>query len=46
MIINCDFCGTTFKLADDKIKAGKIKLKCAKCKKIFVIEITIFVFSF
>lgn len=38
MIISCDFCGTTFKLADDKIKTGKIKLKCAKCKKIFEVR--------
>ena len=38
MIISCDFCGTTFKLADDKIKSGRTKFKCAKCKNIFVVK--------
>ncbi len=35
MVIQCPECQTRFKLADEKVKPGGIKVRCAKCKDIF-----------
>lgn len=35
MVIQCTECQTRFKLADDKLKPGGIKVRCAKCKHVF-----------
>lgn len=35
MVIQCSECQTRFKLADDKMKPGGIKVRCAKCKHVF-----------
>lgn len=38
MVIQCSECQTRFKLADDKLKPGGIKVRCAKCKHVFTVE--------
>lgn len=38
MVIQCSECQTRFKLADDKLKPGGIKVRCAKCKHVFSVE--------
>lgn len=38
MIIQCSSCGTKFKFDDSKITAAGVKLKCSKCKSIFVVK--------
>ena len=35
MIIVCEKCGTKFKVSDEKIKPGGVKVRCSKCKAIF-----------
>ncbi|MEN8729169.1 MAG: DUF3426 domain-containing protein [Desulfuromonadales bacterium] len=35
MIVQCEACQTRFRLADEKIKPGGIKVRCSKCKEIF-----------
>ncbi len=35
MVILCPQCRTRFKLADEKIKPGGIKVRCSKCRKVF-----------
>jgi len=35
MIVSCDQCGTKFKLPDDKLKPGGVKVRCTKCSNIF-----------
>lgn len=37
MVIQCSECQTRFKLADDKMKPGGIKVRCAKCKHVFTV---------
>ncbi len=37
MILQCDQCNTKFKLDDGKIKAGGVKVRCSKCKHVFVV---------
>ena len=38
MVIQCSSCDTRFKLADDKIKAGGVKVRCSKCKEVFTVQ--------
>ncbi|BCR04139.1 hypothetical protein DESUT3_12080 [Desulfuromonas versatilis] len=38
MIIQCPECQTRFKVADDKVKPGGIKVRCAKCRHIFLAQ--------
>lgn len=37
MVIQCSSCDTRFKLADDKIKEGGVKVRCSKCKEVFTV---------
>jgi len=37
MVIQCAACDTRFKLADDKIKSGGVKVRCSKCKEVFTV---------
>ncbi|PLX98722.1 MAG: hypothetical protein C0623_11555 [Desulfuromonas sp.] len=37
MVIQCSSCDTRFKLADDKIKPGGVKVRCSKCKEVFTV---------
>ena len=38
MILQCDQCNTRFRLDDAKIKAGGVKVRCSKCKHVFVVN--------
>ena len=38
MIIQCDHCGARFKIDDAKLVNGPVKVRCAKCKEIFVVQ--------
>jgi len=38
MIIVCEKCSTKFKVADEKIKPGGVKVRCSKCKSIFKVN--------
>ena len=38
MIVQCDHCNTRFKLDDAKIKPGGVKVRCSKCKEIFLVK--------
>ena len=37
MIVQCEACQTRFRLADEKVKPGGIKVRCSKCKEIFTV---------
>lgn len=37
MVIQCSECQTRFKLADDKLKPGGVKVRCSKCRHIFTV---------
>jgi predicted Zn finger-like uncharacterized protein len=37
MILQCDQCNTKFKLDDAKIKDGGVKVRCSKCKHVFLV---------
>ena len=37
MIVECEACQTRFRLADEKIKPGGIKVRCSKCKEVFTV---------
>jgi predicted Zn finger-like uncharacterized protein len=37
MIVQCEACQTRFRLADEKIKPGGIKVRCSKCKEVFTV---------
>ncbi len=37
MIIECSQCHTRFRLADDKVKPGGVKVRCSKCKNVFIV---------
>lgn len=37
MILQCDQCNTKFKLDDSKIKDGGVKVRCSKCKHVFLV---------
>ena len=38
MVIQCSSCDTRFKIADDKLKAGGVKVRCSKCKEVFTVQ--------
>jgi predicted Zn finger-like uncharacterized protein len=38
MIIQCPHCQSRFKLATEKIKPGGTKVRCTKCKSIFIVS--------
>ncbi len=38
MIVQCEACQTRFRLADEKVKPGGIKVRCSKCKEIFTVS--------
>jgi predicted Zn finger-like uncharacterized protein len=38
MIIQCDQCNTKFKLDDEKVPDKGVKVRCAKCKNIFLVQ--------
>lgn len=38
MIVQCAKCSTKFKIADDKVTAAGVKVRCSKCKNIFVVK--------
>ncbi|MEJ2471875.1 MAG: DUF3426 domain-containing protein [Desulfuromonadales bacterium] len=37
MIVQCHACQTRFRLADEKVKPGGTRVRCSKCKEIFVV---------
>lgn len=38
MIVQCDQCSTRFKLDDSKVRDGGVKVRCSKCKHVFVVQ--------
>lgn len=38
MIVECESCHTKFKLADEKVTAKGVKIRCTKCKHVFVVR--------
>src|SRR5512133_3497775 len=38
MIIQCDHCSARFKMDDSKLANGPVKVRCAKCKEVFVVH--------
>ncbi len=38
MIIQCDHCSAKFRIDDAKLANGAVKVRCAKCKEIFVVK--------
>jgi predicted Zn finger-like uncharacterized protein len=38
MIVQCDQCNAKFRLDDAKVKDGGVKVRCSKCKNIFVVK--------
>lgn len=38
MIVQCDQCTTKFKLDDSKVTPSGIKVRCAKCKHVFLVK--------
>lgn len=38
MIIQCDHCSAKFKMDDSKLANGPVKVRCAKCKEVFVVQ--------
>ncbi len=38
MIVQCDQCNTRFKLDDAKVREEGVKVRCSKCKNIFVVK--------
>lgn len=36
MILQCDQCNTKFRLDDSKLKPGGVKVRCSKCRHVFV----------
>ena len=38
MIVQCDQCNAKFRLDDSKIKDGGAKVRCSKCKNIFIVH--------
>jgi len=37
MVIQCSACDTRFKIADDKLKPGGVKVRCSKCQEVFTV---------
>ncbi len=38
MIVSCPVCSTKYKLFEDKLSSTKIKIRCSKCKSIFMLR--------
>lgn len=38
MIIQCDHCSAKFRIDDAKLANGAVRVRCAKCKEVFVVE--------
>ncbi len=38
MIVQCDQCSAKFRLDDSKVKEGGAKVRCSKCKHIFLVQ--------
>lgn len=38
MIIQCDHCRARFRMDDSKLANGPVKVRCAKCKEVFVVH--------
>ena len=38
MIVQCDQCNSKFRLDDSKVKEGGVKVRCSKCKNIFIVQ--------
>lgn len=38
MIIQCDHCRARFRMDDSKLANGPVKVRCAKCKEVFVVR--------
>ena len=38
MIIQCDHCKAKFRIDDAKLANGAVKVRCAKCKEVFVVD--------
>jgi predicted Zn finger-like uncharacterized protein len=38
MIIQCNHCSAKFRIDDAKLANGPVKVRCAKCKEVFVVE--------
>jgi len=38
MIIQCDHCSAKFRMDDSKLASGPVKVRCAKCKEVFVVR--------
>jgi predicted Zn finger-like uncharacterized protein len=38
MIIQCDKCGTRFKLDDSRVSGGGVKVRCTKCQNVFLVS--------
>jgi predicted Zn finger-like uncharacterized protein len=38
MIVQCDQCNARFKLDDAKIKESGVKVRCSKCKNVFIVR--------
>ena len=38
MIIQCDHCSARFRMDDSKLARGPVKVRCAKCKEVFVVK--------
>ena len=37
MIVRCDKCSTRFRIADDKVTPGGVKVRCSRCAHVFVV---------
>jgi len=38
MIIQCDHCSARFRMDDSKLANGPVKVRCAKCKEVFIVR--------
>jgi predicted Zn finger-like uncharacterized protein len=38
MLIECTGCGTTYKIAEEKVPPGGVKVKCPKCRVVFQVQ--------
>ncbi|MEE8319468.1 MAG: zinc-ribbon domain-containing protein [bacterium] len=38
MIVQCDSCNSRYRIAEDKVLPQGIKVRCAKCKEVFVVK--------
>ena len=38
MIVQCEGCGTRFRLADDKLTPKGVRVRCSRCKKMFLVR--------